>query len=56
MQLSPFGKLPCLKILKIYNMYGIKYLNDDDDDESHDVMGVKVFPSLNKLQLEKLPN
>jgi len=47
------GKLPSLKKLKLSWMDNLKYL---DDDESEDGMEVRVFPSLEELELDKLPN
>ncbi|AES98732.1 putative disease resistance protein RGA3 [Medicago truncatula] len=47
------GKLPSLKRLRLSRMNNLKYL---DDDESEDGMKVRVFPSLEKLLLDSLPN
>jgi len=47
------GKLPSLKKLRISGMENLKYL---DDDESEDGMEVRVFPSLEVLQLYDLSN
>jgi len=47
------GKLPSLKKLKLFGMDNLKYL---DDDESEDGMEVTVFPSLEVLILQSLPN
>ncbi|KAI5435152.1 hypothetical protein KIW84_021831, partial [Lathyrus oleraceus] len=56
-QLSGLGKLPSLKQLQLYDMDNVKFVddNDEDDDESHDSMGVKIFPSLEVLILYSLP-
>ncbi|KAI5435145.1 hypothetical protein KIW84_021828, partial [Lathyrus oleraceus] len=56
-RLSGLGKLPSLKQLQLCDMDNVKFVddNDEDDDESHDSMGVKIFPSLEVLILESLP-
>ncbi|KAK2430357.1 putative disease resistance protein RGA1 [Trifolium repens] len=54
-RLPSFGKLQCLKKLELYRMYNLKYL-DDDDDKSHDCTELRIFPSLEVLILENLPN
>ncbi|WJX58284.1 hypothetical protein P8452_43754 [Trifolium repens] len=54
-RLPSFGKLQCLKKLELYRMYNLKYL-DDDDDKSHDFTELRIFPSLEVLILENLPN
>ncbi|AES98679.1 putative P-loop containing nucleoside triphosphate hydrolase, leucine-rich repeat domain, L [Medicago truncatula] len=51
--LQLLGKLPSLKNLRVYRMNNLKYL---DDDESEDGMEVRVFPSLEVLYLQRLPN
>nr|AHG28983.1 NBS-LRR protein [Cicer arietinum] len=53
-RLSPLGKLPSLKQLELCQMHNVKYM--DDDDESHNGMEVRVFPSLEVLSLKELPN
>ncbi|XP_024640441.1 putative disease resistance protein RGA1 isoform X1 [Medicago truncatula] len=52
-RLPLLGKLPYLKKLELFEMDNLKYL---DDDESEDGMEVRVFPSLEVLQLSCLPN
>jgi hypothetical protein len=52
-QLPPLGKLPFLKQLSLGNMDKVQYV---DVDESHDGVRVGVFPSLEKLSLQGLPN
>jgi len=52
-QLPPFGKLPFLKQLSLSNMDKLRYV---DVDESQDGVGVRVFPSLEKVSLLGLPN
>ncbi|RHN64619.1 putative leucine-rich repeat domain, L domain-containing protein [Medicago truncatula] len=52
-QFPPFGKLPFLKQLILSNMDEVRYV---DVDESHDGVGVRVFPSLEKVSLLGLPN
>ncbi|AES88483.2 putative P-loop containing nucleoside triphosphate hydrolase, leucine-rich repeat domain, L [Medicago truncatula] len=52
-QLPLIGKLPSLKKLTISGMYNLKYL---DDDESRDGREVRVFPSLEVLDLFCLQN
>jgi len=52
-RLPLLGKLPSLKKLKLSYMDNLKYL---DDDESEDGMEVRVFPSLEVLQLYDLSN
>ncbi|XP_058756471.1 putative disease resistance protein RGA1 [Vicia villosa] len=56
-RLSPLGKLPSLKKLRLCDMNNVKFVddNDDDGDESHDSMDLKIFPSLEELILKKLP-
>ncbi|CAJ2634549.1 unnamed protein product [Trifolium pratense] len=51
-RLMSFGKLQSLKKLELINMINLKYL----DDECHDGMEVRVFPSLEILVLHELPN
>ncbi|KAK2376244.1 putative disease resistance protein RGA1 [Trifolium repens] len=51
-RLSSIGKLQSLKRLNLTDMVNLKYL----DDECHDGMEVRVFPSLEELKLENLPN
>ncbi|GAU31717.1 hypothetical protein TSUD_215180 [Trifolium subterraneum] len=46
--LSSLGKLPSLRKLELYNMHNIKYV---DDDDYHDGVEVRAFPSLEKLLL-----
>jgi len=52
-RLPLLGKLPSLKRLELFSMKNLKYL---DDDESEDGMEVRVFPSLEVLDLRSLPN
>ncbi|GAU47685.1 hypothetical protein TSUD_245750 [Trifolium subterraneum] len=51
-RLSSIGKLQSLKRLELWSMDNLKYL----DDECHDGMEVRVFPSLEELVLAALPN
>ncbi|GAU47687.1 hypothetical protein TSUD_245770 [Trifolium subterraneum] len=51
-RLPSIGKLQSLKTLTLFNMDNIKYL----DDECHDGMEVRIFPSLEELILSNLPN
>ncbi|WJX58279.1 hypothetical protein P8452_43749 [Trifolium repens] len=51
-RLPSFGKLQSLKRLYLYYMYNLKYL----DDECHDGMDVRIFPSLEVLELCRLQN
>ncbi|AES98740.1 putative P-loop containing nucleoside triphosphate hydrolase, leucine-rich repeat domain, L [Medicago truncatula] len=52
-RLPLLGKLPSLKKLRLYGINNLKYL---DDDESEDGMEVRVFPSLEILELSCLRN
>ncbi|CAL5189679.1 unnamed protein product [Lathyrus oleraceus] len=56
-RLSGLGKLPSLKKLELWDMSNVKFVDDNDDnvDESHDSMDVKIFPSLEVLRLHNLP-
>ncbi|XP_058747889.1 putative disease resistance protein RGA1 [Vicia villosa] len=54
-RLSPLGKLPSLKKLKLRDMKNVKFVHDNDGDESHDGMDVKIFPTLEVLILNCLP-
>ncbi|GAU28687.1 hypothetical protein TSUD_215940 [Trifolium subterraneum] len=51
-RLPSIGKLQYLKRLRLYNIRNLKYL----DDECHDGMEVRVFPSLEVLRLTDLAN
>ncbi|KAK2430334.1 putative disease resistance protein RGA1 [Trifolium repens] len=51
-RLPLIGKLQSLKELELNDMVSVKYL----DDECHDDMDVKIFPSLEVLVLKWLPN
>ncbi|WJX58079.1 hypothetical protein P8452_43569 [Trifolium repens] len=51
-RLPSIGKLQSLKRLYLTNMVNLKYL----DDECHNSMEVRVFPSLEQLRLQDLPN
>ncbi|RHN56515.1 putative P-loop containing nucleoside triphosphate hydrolase, leucine-rich repeat domain, L [Medicago truncatula] len=53
-RLPSFGKLQSLKKLALHNMNDLKYL--DDDEESQDGIVARIFPSLEVLILEILPN
>jgi hypothetical protein len=52
--LPPLGKLPSLKKLYLQYMDNLQYI--DDDDECNGGVEVMVFPSLEELFLDKLPN
>jgi len=49
---SSLGKLPSLKTLQL-TLVSVKYL---DDDEFHNGMEVRIFPSLEVLIIDDLPN
>ena len=51
--LSSLGKLPSLKKLELWGMNNMQYV---DDDEYHDGVEVRAFPSLEKLLLVGLQN
>ncbi|KAI5435143.1 putative disease resistance protein RGA1 isoform X1 [Lathyrus oleraceus] len=56
-RVSRLGKLPSLKKLELWDMNNVKFVDDNDegDDESHDSMDMKIFPSLEELILYGLP-
>ncbi|CAJ1930960.1 unnamed protein product [Sphenostylis stenocarpa] len=51
-KLPPLGKLPQLKRLYLCGMKNVMYI----DDESYDGVKEKAFPSLEKLNVDNLPN
>ncbi|CAJ1930964.1 unnamed protein product [Sphenostylis stenocarpa] len=51
-KLPPLGKLPQLKRLYLRGMKNVMYI----DDESYDGVKEKAFPSLEKLNVDHLPN
>ncbi|KAL5102367.1 hypothetical protein RYX36_006694, partial [Vicia faba] len=53
-RVSLLGKLPSLKKLELHDMNNVKFV-DDEDEECHDNMDVKIFPSLEELILFRLP-
>ncbi|WVZ09425.1 hypothetical protein V8G54_013955 [Vigna mungo] len=51
-ELSPLGKLPHLRRLKVSGMKNVKWI----DGDMYDGVEEKAFPSLEKLRVENLPN